>query len=73
MEEIEDYVSEGVEAVVPYRGSASEMLKQMVGGVQSGMSYINALSIDELFDKAVFVRMTPAGLQESHPHDVVVT
>ena len=69
-EEIEDYVSEGVEAVVPYRGSASELLKQLVGGLQSGMSYTNAHSITELHEKAVFVRMTPVGLLESRPHDV---
>ncbi len=71
-EEIEDYVSEGVEAIVPYRGSAREMLKQLVGGLQSGMSYTNAHSIDELHEKAVFVRMTSVGLRESKPHDVVV-
>jgi len=71
-EEIEDYVSEGVEAVVPYRGSAAEMLKQLVGGLQSGMSYTNAHSIPELHEKAVFVRMTAVGLQESRPHDVEV-
>ncbi len=71
-EEIEDYVSEGVEAIVPYRGSASELLKQMVGGLQSGMSYTNAHSIDELHEKAVFVRMTSVGLQESKSHDVVL-
>jgi IMP dehydrogenase len=71
-EEIEDYVSEGVEAAVPYRGPARELLKQLVGGLQSGMSYTNAHSIDELHEKAVFVRMTPVGLQESQPHDVVV-
>jgi len=71
-EEIEDYVSEGVEATVPYRGSAREMLKQLVGGLQSGMSYTNAHSVEELYEKAVFVRMTPVGLRESHPHDVDV-
>lgn len=71
-EEIEDYVSEGVEAAVPYRGSVHEVLKQLVGGVQSGMSYCNAHSVDELYEKAVFVRMTPVGLKESHPHDVEV-
>lgn len=69
-EEIEDYVSEGVEAAVPYRGSTREMLKQLVGGLQSGMSYSNAHSIEELQEKAVFVRMTPVGLMESRPHDV---
>lgn len=69
-EEIEEYVSEGVEAAVPYRGSTREMLKQLVGGLQSGMSYTNAHSIEELHEKAVLVRMTPVGLKESHPHDV---
>jgi IMP dehydrogenase len=72
-EEIEDYISEGVEAMVPYRGSARELLKQLVGGLQSGMSYTNAHSVDELYEKAIFVRMTPVGLQESQPHDVLVT
>jgi IMP dehydrogenase len=69
-EEIEEYVSEGVEASVPYRGSAREILAQLVGGLQSGMSYTNAHSVDELYEKAVFVRMTPVGLRESRPHDV---
>ncbi len=71
-EEIEDYVSEGVEAAVPYRGSAREMLSQLVGGLQSGMSYTNAHTVDELHEKAVFVRMTEVGLRESRPHDVEV-
>jgi IMP dehydrogenase len=69
-EEIEDYVSEGVEAAVPYRGSAREMLGQLVGGLQSGMSYSAAHSLDELYEKAVFARMTPVGLVESRSHDV---
>ncbi len=69
-EEIEDYVSEGVEAAVPYRGTAREMLNQLVGGLQSGMSYCNAHSVDELYEKAVFIRMTELGLRESRPHDV---
>lgn len=71
-EEIEDYVSEGVEAAVPYRGSAREMLTQFIGGLQSGMSYTNAHTVDELYEKAVFVRMTEVGLRESRPHDVEV-
>ena len=69
-EEIEEYVSEGVDALVPYRGSTREVLAQLVGGLQSGMSYTDAHSIDELYEKATFVRMTPVGLRESHPHDV---
>jgi IMP dehydrogenase len=71
-EEIEDYVAEGVEAAVPYRGKAREVLNQLVGGLQSGMSYSGAHSLDEFHQKAIFVRMTGAGLKESGPHDVEV-
>jgi IMP dehydrogenase len=71
-EEIEDYVAEGVEAAVPYRGKAREVLTRLVGGLQSGMSYSGAHSIEELFEKAIFVRMTGAGLSESGPHDVEI-
>ena len=71
-EEVEEYVAEGVEAAVPYRGRAREVLTQLVGGLQSGMSYSGAHSIEEFQQKAVFVRMTGAGLKESGPHDVEV-
>ena len=71
-EEIEEYVAEGVEAAVPYRGQAREVLNQLVGGLQSGMSYSGAHSIEEFQQKAIFVRMTGAGLKESGPHDVEV-
>src|SRR5215212_2531770 len=71
-EEIEDYVAEGVEASVPYRGRAREVLTQLIGGLQSGMSYSGAHSLEEFQQKAVFVRMTGAGLKESGPHDVEV-
>ena len=71
-EEIEDYVAEGVEAAVPYRGKVREILTQLVGGLQSGMSYSGAHSIEEFQQKAIFVRMTGAGLKESGPHDVEV-
>ncbi len=71
-EEIEDYVAEGVEAAVPYRGKVREVLTQLIGGLQSGMSYSGAHSIEEFQEKAVFVRMTGAGLKESGPHDVEV-
>ena len=71
-EEIEDYVAEGVEAAVPYRGKAREVLTQLVGGLQSGMSYSGAHAIEEFQKKAIFVRMTGAGLKESGPHDVEV-
>lgn len=71
-EEIEDYVAEGVEAAVPYRGRAREVLTQLIGGLQSGMSYSGATSIEDFQKKAIFVRMTGAGLKESGPHDVEV-
>jgi len=71
-EEIDEYVAEGVEAAVPYRGRAREVLNQLVGGLQSGMSYSGAHSVEEFQQKAIFVRMTGAGLKESGPHDVEV-
>ncbi len=71
-EEIEDYVAEGVEAAVPYRGKAREVLNQLVGGLQSGMSYSGAHNLEDFQQKAIFVRMTGAGLRESGPHDVEV-
>jgi IMP dehydrogenase len=71
-EELEEYVAEGVEAAVPYRGKAREVLTQLVGGLQSGMSYSGAQTIEDFQKKAIFVRMTGAGLKESGPHDVEV-
>ncbi len=71
-EEIEEYVAEGVEAAVPYRGRVREVLMQLIGGLQSGMSYSGAHTIEEFQHKAIFVRMTGAGLRESGPHDVEV-
>jgi IMP dehydrogenase len=71
-EEVEEYVAEGVEAAVPYRGKAREVLTQLVGGLQSGMSYSGATSIEDFQQKAIMVRMTGAGLRESGPHDVEV-
>jgi IMP dehydrogenase len=63
-------VPEGVEAVVPFRGTLAEVLYQQVGGLRSGMSYLNARCLDELRQNARFVRMTDAGRAESSPHDV---
>jgi IMP dehydrogenase len=65
-------VPEGVEAVVPYRGSVSDVLYQQVGGLRSGMSYLNARCLAELRAHARFVRMTDAGRAESRPHDLIV-
>jgi IMP dehydrogenase len=67
-----DYVPEGVEAFVPYKGNASELLTQLVGGLRSGMSYCGATNIAQLRGKGSFVRISQAGLKESYPHDVQV-
>ena len=71
-EEISDYVSEGVEAAVPYKGAVKDALAQLTGGLRSGMSYCGAHSLAELQEKAVLVQMTSVGLAESMPHDVDV-
>jgi len=63
-------VPEGVEAMVPYRGSIGGLLTQLVGGVRSGLSYAGARNINELHEKAEFIEMSGAGLNESKPHDV---
>jgi IMP dehydrogenase len=66
----EKVVPEGVEDVVPYRGRAADVLHQLVGGLRSGLSYAGATCLDELQANAEFVRITPAGMRESGPHDV---
>ncbi len=63
-------VPEGVEAAVPYKGRVEEVIFQLVGGMKSGMGYVGARNIEELWKKAKFVRITNSGLRESHPHDV---
>jgi IMP dehydrogenase len=67
-----DVVAEGVEAAVPYRGPVDDLLTQMVGGLRSGLSYGGSHTIEELQANAEFVQITPAGVLESHPHDVDV-
>lgn len=66
-------VPEGIEGRVPYRGPLSETVYQLVGGLRAGMGYCGTTSIKELHDKAAFIRITGAGLKESHPHDVQIT
>ncbi|MFI5448403.1 MAG: IMP dehydrogenase [Candidatus Bathyarchaeia archaeon] len=70
--ELIDYVPEGVEAFVPFKGNASELIDQLVGGFKSGMSYCGATEISQMRGKANFIKMSPAGLRESYPHDVEV-
>ena len=66
-------VPEGIEGKVPFRGPLSDMIFQLVGGLRSGMGYVGAKNIEELRQKAKFVRITAAGLKESHVHDVIIT
>jgi len=66
-------VPEGIEGRVPYKGGLSDYMFQMMGGVRSGMGYVGAATIEELQEKAQFVRISGAGLVESHPHDVTIT
>ncbi|HAY14444.1 MAG TPA: IMP dehydrogenase [Fimbriimonadaceae bacterium] len=66
-------VPEGVEGRVPFKGSLNETMVQVLGGLKSGMGYLGASSLKELQERAEFVRITNAGLRESHPHDVWIT
>jgi IMP dehydrogenase len=67
------YVPEGIEGRVAYKGTLAEMVTQLVGGLRSGMGYTGCKSIKELQTNARFVRITSAGLRESHVHDVIIT
>lgn len=67
------YVPEGVEGRVPYKGPLADTIYQMVGGLRSGMGYVGCANIPEMHEKAQFVRITGAGLKESHPHDIQIT
>ncbi len=66
-------VPEGVEGRVPYKGLVSDAIFQLVGGIRSGMGYCGCSTIEELHKKAQFVKITGAGLKESHPHDIYIT
>lgn len=73
VEEVSKLVPEGIEGQVPYRGSLSSNLFQLVGGVRAGMGYVGAPSMKFLRERAKFLKITAASLKESHPHDVLVT
>ncbi len=66
-------VPEGIEGRVPYKGPISEMVFQLVGGLRSGMGYTGCANIQELKEKATFLKVSPAALRESHVHDVIIT
>ena len=67
------FVPEGVEGAIPYSGTVGDTLHQLVGGLRSSMGYVGAHSIEEMHKKARFIRITPSGYYESHPHDVLIT
>jgi IMP dehydrogenase len=72
-DEIQKLVPEGIEGRVPYKGTLSEVVYQMIGGLRAAMGYCGCATIAELQQKARFVRITSAGWRESHPHDVIIT
>jgi IMP dehydrogenase len=71
--EVSKLVPEGIEGRVPYKGLLAEMVAQLVGGLRSGMGYCGCATIEELQKRGRFIRITSAGLHESHVHDVIIT
>ena len=72
-DDIKKLVPEGISGRVPFKGSLSEVIYQMIGGIRAGMGYCGCATIDELKTNAKFIRITAAGMRESHPHDVSIT
>jgi IMP dehydrogenase len=72
-DDIAKLVPEGVEGRVPFKGSLSETILQLNGGLRAAMGYCGVKNIEELKTKTQFVKITQAGLRESHPHDVIIT
>jgi IMP dehydrogenase len=72
-EDNKKFVPEGIEGRVAYKGPLSDTIYQLVGGLRSGMGYCGAANLHELRENSQFIRMTGAGLRESHPHDVQIT
>jgi IMP dehydrogenase len=66
-------VPEGIEGQVPYKGPVGAVLHQLVGGLRAAMGYVGAADLAELRDKVQFIRITSAGMRESHVHDVMIT
>jgi IMP dehydrogenase len=71
--ENQKFVPEGVEGMVPYKGAVKDVVYQLVGGLRAGMGYVGAKTIQELQQKAKFIRVTQASIKESHPHDIIIT
>ena len=70
---VEKLVPEGIEGRVPYKGSMLAIIHQLLGGIRASMGYTGSKTIADLHDKAQFVRVTSAGMRESHVHDVTIT
>ena len=66
-------VPEGVEGRVPYRGSIADSIHQLMGGLRSGMGYCGTANLKDLRANSEFIKITAAGMQESHPHDITIT
>jgi len=73
VKDLKKLVAEGIEARVPYKGQVSNVIYQLIGGLRAGMGYCGVATIEELRTKSRFVRITHAGLRESHPHDLTIT
>jgi IMP dehydrogenase len=73
VEDVDKLVPEGIEGRVPYKGPLQAVLHQLVGGLRQSMGYCGAATIEEMKELTRFVRISPAGLQESHPHDMTIT
>jgi IMP dehydrogenase len=71
--EVSKLVPEGIEGRVPYKGTLADLVGQLVGGLRSGLGYCGCATVEELQKKGRFVRITAAGLRESHVHDVIIT
>ncbi len=73
VDDVQKLVPEGIEGRVPYKGKLSPFVHQLAGGIRAGMGYCGAKLIPALWERARFVRITAAGVRESHPHDVTIT
>ena len=67
------YVPEGVEGLIPYKGNLQDVVDQLLGGLKSGMGYLGAAKTADLRKQARFIKISPAGLAESHPHNLSLT
>ena len=73
VKDTQKFVPEGVEGLVPYKGPLAQFVYQLVGGLRAGMGYCGTPTIQELNERSRFVKISPASLRESHPHDIHIT